>query len=47
MHSATLHTKRNDQHQVEIRAENLPCGEYYYTMEAQGYIQIRKMKLIK
>jgi hypothetical protein len=32
---------------VEFRARDLASGEYYYTMEALGIIEIRKMKLIK
>jgi hypothetical protein len=35
------------QWQFQFNATGLPSGEYYYTMEALGVTQIRKMKLIK
>lgn len=34
-------------HAVQFDASDLPSGEYYYTMEAKGITQIRKMKIIK
>lgn len=34
-------------HSVQFAAKDLPNGEYYYTMEAKGITQIRKMKLLK
>jgi hypothetical protein len=34
-------------HIIFYQAENLPAGEYYYTMQAGGLLLIRKMKCIK
>ena len=33
--------------EVDFDGSGLPSGEYYYSMEAQGVTQIRKMKLEK
>lgn len=32
---------------VNFDAEGMPNGDYYYTLEGGGYIQVRKMKLLK
>ena len=30
-----------------IASDDLPSGDYFYTLEGGGYIQIRKMKIVK
>jgi len=34
-------------YEVEIRGENLPSGIYFYTLEAGGFVQTKKMILLK
>jgi hypothetical protein len=34
-------------HQVEFRAEHLPSGIYFFTLQANGYTKVRKMVLMK
>jgi hypothetical protein len=34
-------------HTLQFDAEDLPSGDYYYTLEGGDYTQIRKMKLVK
>ncbi|MDL1878742.1 hypothetical protein DCC62_14785 [candidate division KSB1 bacterium] len=35
------------QYRIVFQAKDLPAGNYYYTMEAQGTILTREMKILK
>ncbi len=46
---ATLLDRRLEvgRYAVQFVAEDLPSGEYYYTMTGRGITQVRKMKVVK
>jgi hypothetical protein len=40
-------TLASGKYEITFRSGKIPSGEYYYTMEGNSLIQIRKMKVVK